>query len=165
MVFRPGTWEQESERDGKCARTQTGGSMKKNADADKAASAHKEKPLAEEQARHYQLEVLEQAKSRNTIAFLKTGAGKTLIAVLLIKSICDKMMKENRKILAVFLVPKVPLVYQQAQVIRERTGYRVGHYCGEMGQDFWDAMKWQREFDSKQAGYPLGSIDKRNCNF
>ncbi|KAE8791575.1 endoribonuclease Dicer1 [Hordeum vulgare] len=48
MVFRPGTWEQESERDGKCARTQTGGSMKKNADADKAASAHKEKPLAEE---------------------------------------------------------------------------------------------------------------------
>uniref|UniRef100_A0A8I6WB25 Uncharacterized protein n=1 Tax=Hordeum vulgare subsp. vulgare TaxID=112509 RepID=A0A8I6WB25_HORVV len=48
MVFRPGTWEQESERDGKRARTQTGSSMEKNADADKAASAHKEKPLAEE---------------------------------------------------------------------------------------------------------------------
>ncbi|XBH58778.1 hypothetical protein VPH35_080155 [Triticum aestivum] len=151
MVFRPGTWEQESEREGKRARTQSGGSVEKNAEADKAASAQKEKPLAEEQARHYQLEVLEQAKSRNTIAFLETGAGKTLIAVLLIKSICDKMMKENRKILAVFLVPKVPLVYQQAEVIRERTGYRVGHYCGEMGQDFWDARKWQREFDSKQV--------------
>lgn len=43
------------------------------------------------------------------------------------------------------------LKLQQAEVIRERTGYRVGHYCGEMGQDFWDARKWQREFDSKQV--------------
>ena len=43
------------------------------------------------------------------------------------------------------------LKLQQAEVIRDRTGYRVGHYCGEMGQDFWDSRKWQREFDSKQA--------------
>lgn len=43
------------------------------------------------------------------------------------------------------------LKLQQAEVIRDRTGYRVGHYCGEMGQDFWDARKWQREFESKQA--------------
>lgn len=40
---------------------------------------------------------------------------------------------------------------QQAEVIRERTGYQVGHYCGEMGQDFWDARRWQREFESKQV--------------
>lgn len=151
MVFRPGTWEKESDREAKRARTQDGGSVEKKAEADRAGAAQRAKPVAEEQARHYQLEVLEQAKSRNTIAFLETGAGKTLIAVLLIKSICDKMLKENKKMLAVFLVPKVPLVYQQAEVIRERTGYRIGHYCGEMGQDFWDARKWQREFDSKQV--------------
>ncbi|KAM0858796.1 hypothetical protein ACQ4PT_047614 [Festuca glaucescens] len=150
MVFRPGTWDQEeSGRDAKRARAENGGTVEKKADADR--TAQKEKPLTEEHARQYQLEVLEQAKSRNTIAFLETGAGKTLIAVLLIKSLCDKMLKENKKILAVFLVPKVPLVYQQAEVIRDRTGYRVGHYCGEMGQDFWDSRKWQREFDSKQV--------------
>lgn len=40
---------------------------------------------------------------------------------------------------------------QQAEVIREQTGYQVGHYCGEMGQDFWDARRWQREFETKQV--------------
>lgn len=124
MVFRPGTWEQESDRERKRAKTQNGGSVEKNAKADRAGEAKKEKPLAEEQARHYQLEVLEQAKSRNTIAFLETGAGKTLIAVLLIKSICDKMMEENRKILAVFLVPKVPLVYQVVHTLHTRLSFQ-----------------------------------------
>lgn len=41
--------------------------------------------------------------------------------------------------------------FQQAEVIREQTGYVVGHYCGEMGQDFWDAQRWQREFETKQV--------------
>jgi hypothetical protein len=45
------------------------------------------------------------------------------------------------------------LKLQQAEVIHERTGYRVGHYCGEMGQDFWDSRKWQREFESKQVNH------------
>jgi endoribonuclease Dicer len=113
MVFRHGSWEADASRDTKRARTQDAGATEtKKADADRSTSSQKEKPVTEEHARQYQLEVLEQAKSRNTIAFLETGAGKTLIAVLLIKSICDKMLKENKKILAIFLVPKVPLVYQ-----------------------------------------------------
>lgn len=111
---------------------------------------NKEKNL-EEQARQYQLDVLEQAKQKNTIAFLETGAGKTLIAVLLMKSIRHRLQLQNKKMLAIFLVPKVPLVYQQAEVIREQTGYNVGHYCGEMGQDFWDTRRWQREFETKQV--------------
>ncbi|KAL6659920.1 hypothetical protein ACP70R_002042 [Stipagrostis hirtigluma subsp. patula] len=151
MVFRHGSWEADVDREGKRARTQDGGAVESKAEGDRMGASQKEKPVTEEQARQYQLEVLEQAKSRNTIAFLETGAGKTLIAVLLIKSVCEKMLDENRKMLAIFLVPKVPLVYQQAEVIRERTGYWVGHYCGEMGQDFWDARKWQREFESKQV--------------
>ncbi|KAK8636176.1 hypothetical protein V6N13_004883 [Hibiscus sabdariffa] len=40
---------------------------------------------------------------------------------------------------------------EQAEVIRERTSFQVGHYCGEMGQDFWVARRWQREFDTKQV--------------
>lgn len=40
---------------------------------------------------------------------------------------------------------------QQAEVIRTTTKFNVGHYCGEMGQDFWDARRWQREFDTKDV--------------
>ncbi|XXG76282.1 hypothetical protein AAC387_Pa08g0661 [Persea americana] len=147
VVFRSGSWEAESNRDSKRAKQEEQETVKS---AEKKPEERVEKPL-EEQARKYQLDVLEQAKKKNTIAFLETGAGKTLIAVLLIKSICAEMQRENKKILAIFLVPKVPLVYQQAEVIRDRTGFKVGHYCGEMGQDFWDARRWQREFESKQV--------------
>lgn len=147
MVFRLGTWEADRQREGKVANDKT---PECNGKMEKKVEQPKEK-LLEEQARQYQLDVLEQAKRKNTIAFLETGAGKTLIAVLLMKSISDDLQKHNRKMLSVFLVPKVPLVYQQAEVIRERTGFQVGHYCGEMGQDFWDARRWQREFESKQV--------------
>ncbi|XP_065860011.1 endoribonuclease Dicer homolog 1 isoform X2 [Euphorbia lathyris] len=147
MVFRSGTWEASHIKEEKEA---NGKNQESNGKAEKEPEEIKEK-VPEEQARQYQLDVLEQAKKKNTIAFLETGAGKTLIAVLLIRSVFNDLKIQGRKLLAVFLVPKVPLVYQQAEVVRERTGYQVGHYCGEMGQDFWDARRWQREFDSKQV--------------
>ncbi|KAE8662432.1 Endoribonuclease Dicer-like protein 1 [Hibiscus syriacus] len=147
MIFKLGTWEADQQKEAKAANDKT---QESNGKREKKVEQPKEKVL-EEQARQYQLDVLEQAKGKNTIAFLETGAGKTLIAVLLIKSIADDLQKQNRKVLSVFLVPKVPLVYQQAEVIRERTGFQVGHYCGEMGQDFWDARRWQREFETKQV--------------
>ncbi|XP_048230330.1 endoribonuclease Dicer homolog 1 isoform X2 [Ricinus communis] len=146
MVFRVGTWEADRNK----GKEVNGKDQESNGKAEKKVEETKEK-IPEEQARQYQLDVLEQAKRKNTIAFLETGAGKTLIAVLLMKSLSNDLQRQNKKMLAVFLVPKVPLVYQQAEVIRERTGYQVGHYCGEMGQDFWDARRWQREFDSKQV--------------
>ncbi|KAK8945029.1 hypothetical protein KSP39_PZI007693 [Platanthera zijinensis] len=148
LVFRAGNWDAEANRE--MTKKTKYDSMEKESRSPEKRGEEKEKP-PEEQARQYQLEVLEQAKKKNTIAFLETGAGKTLIAVLLMKSLCADMLGENRKMLAIFLVPKVPLVYQQAEVIRERTGFRVGHYCGEMGQDFWDARRWHREFESKQV--------------
>ncbi|KAL3819351.1 hypothetical protein ACJIZ3_005256 [Penstemon smallii] len=148
LVFRSGSWESCRNRDEK-VHTQNGNKSDGGSE-EKNDNELKQKP-PEEQARQYQLDVFEQAKKRNSIAFLETGAGKTLIAVLLMKSVSIELQKQNKKMLAVFLVPKVPLVYQQAEVIRERTGYQVGHYCGEMGQDFWDARRWQREFESKQV--------------
>lgn len=108
IIFRPGTWEADRHKEGKVAND-------KNHECNARAEMKSEEPkeiIPQEQARQYQLDVLEQAKKKNTIAFLETGAGKTLIAVLLIKSICDDLQRENKKLLAVFLVPKVPLVYQ-----------------------------------------------------
>ncbi|XP_061359208.1 endoribonuclease Dicer homolog 1 isoform X1 [Gastrolobium bilobum] len=147
IVFRLGPWEADRNREEKMVNDTK---QESNGKLDKQSEDAKER-VPEEKARQYQLDVLEQAKQKNTIAFLETGAGKTLIAVLLIKSIHESLQKQDKKMLAVFLVPKVPLVYQQAEVIRERTGYQVGHYCGEMGQDFWDARRWQREFDAKHV--------------
>ncbi|XP_044491357.1 endoribonuclease Dicer homolog 1 [Mangifera indica] len=147
VVFRLGTWEADNSNKG--GKEANGINQECNGKVEKKSDAKDKIP--EEKVRKYQLDVLEQAKKKNTIAFLETGAGKTLIAVLLIKSICNELQRQNKKMLAVFLVPKVPLVYQQAEVIRERTGYIVGHYCGEMGQDFWDAQRWQREFETKQV--------------
>nr|KYP72012.1 Endoribonuclease Dicer isogeny [Cajanus cajan] len=147
MIFRLGAWEPDRIREDKMV---SEAKQENNGKVDKKSEEAKER-VPEEKARQYQLDVLDQAKKKNTIAFLETGAGKTLIAVLLIRSIQESLQKLNKKMLAVFLVPKVPLVYQQAEVIRERTGYQVGHYCGEMGQDFWDARRWQREFDTKHV--------------
>lgn len=106
LVFRKGSWENIEEK----ARTQIIEKLK-GASEENGTDEQKEK-LPEEQARRYQLDVLEQAKKRNTIAFLETGAGKTLIAVLLMKSVSMQLQKQNKKMLSVFLVPKVPLVYQ-----------------------------------------------------
>ncbi|KAJ9188235.1 hypothetical protein P3X46_003607 [Hevea brasiliensis] len=147
MIFHSGSWEADHNKEGKESNDKD---EECNGKPEKKSEETKEK-FPEEQARQYQLDVLEQAKKRNTIAFLETGAGKTLIAVLLIKSLYNDLQRQNKKMLAVFLVPKVPLVYQQAEVIREHTSYQVGHYCGEMGQDFWDARRWQPEFESKQV--------------
>lgn len=46
-----------------------------------------------------------------------------------------------------FVVPTVPLVYQQADTIRQFTGLEAKSFCGEMGVDFWDRNKWMDELD------------------
>lgn len=62
----------------------------------------------------YQIEALEKALKNNTIVFLETGSGKTLIAIMLLRSHAHLLRKPSRSI-AVFLVPKVVLVSQVCQ--------------------------------------------------
>lgn len=112
VVFRLGTWEADNSNKG--GKEANGINQECNGKVEKKSDAKDKIP--EEKVRKYQLDVLEQAKKKNTIAFLETGAGKTLIAVLLIKSICNELQRQNKKMLAVFLVPKVPLVYQVVHI-------------------------------------------------
>ncbi len=66
-------------------------------------------------ARSYQQELFEECLQHNVIAVAPTGAGKTLIAVLLVQHALQT--DTSRKVL--FLVNQVPLVLQQANVFKE----------------------------------------------
>ncbi|KAK1400758.1 endoribonuclease Dicer-like [Heracleum sosnowskyi] len=97
-------------------------------------------------ARSYQLDAFEMAMKQNTIVFLETGSGKTLISIMLLRSYAHCLRKPS-SFLAVFLVPTVVLVSQQAEVIETHTDLKVGKYWGEMGVDFWNAADWKKQQD------------------
>lgn len=97
-------------------------------------------------ARCYQVEALEKAMKENTLVYLETGSGKTLIAIMLLRSYAYLLRKPSRFI-AVFLVPQVVLVSQQAEAIKMHTDLKVSMYWGEMGVDFWNAAMWRQQLD------------------
>ncbi|XP_075502870.1 endoribonuclease Dicer homolog 2-like isoform X2 [Primulina tabacum] len=101
-------------------------------------------------ARSYQLEALEKALKQNTIVFLETGTGKTLIAIMLLRSYAHLFRKPS-PFIAVFLVPTVVLVTQQAEAVAILTDLKVGKYYGEMGVDFWDAATWNLQKDENEV--------------
>ncbi|KAI9283954.1 hypothetical protein BC943DRAFT_294415 [Umbelopsis sp. AD052] len=96
--------------------------------------------------REYQMELFEKAKKENIIAVLDTGSGKTLIAVMLIKEMemIEKLERETRKKtkFTVFLVNRVPLVFQQKEVIAINSDLKVSHLCGELVWDQWNKKMW-----------------------
>ncbi|XP_065875408.1 endoribonuclease Dicer homolog 2-like [Euphorbia lathyris] len=101
-------------------------------------------------ARSYQIEAFEKAKNENTIVYLETGSGKTLIAIMLLRSYAYILRKPSLFI-AVFLVPKVVLVKQQADAVKMHTDLKVDMYWGEMGVDFWDAATWRQHIEKNEV--------------
>eukprot|EP00850_Spirogloea_muscicola_P011085 SM000067S20362 [mRNA] locus=s67:600775:612007:+ [translate_table: standard] len=116
-----------------------------------AVAAAREPPPRRRRLRGYQMEILALAKEQNTIAYLETGCGKTLIAVLLLRSRAHALRRQGHKKLAVFIVPKVCLVTQQADVIGMHTDFVIGRYFGAMGIDCWDRAMWLNEFQEKEV--------------
>ncbi|WVZ59750.1 hypothetical protein U9M48_009852 [Paspalum notatum var. saurae] len=102
-------------------------------------------------ARWYQQEALERALAGNTLAFLETGSGKTLIAVLLLRAYAHRIRSTQPPSFAVFLVPTVVLVGQQARVVQAHTDLRVAQFYGAMGVDFWDRDTWRARVDGAEV--------------
>ncbi|OZJ04712.1 hypothetical protein BZG36_01815 [Bifiguratus adelaidae] len=104
-------------------------------------------------ARRYQVELFEMAKKENVIAVLDTGSGKTLIAILLIKAVrVRKALRSNGlSKLSMFLVDRVPLVFQQSKMIRMNCDARVKPLCGEMGVDYWTQTQWTKIKDENEV--------------
>ncbi|KAI8909956.1 hypothetical protein DFJ77DRAFT_112009 [Powellomyces hirtus] len=139
-----------------------------NSDSDTAAGANANAndlvdpllTLTKTAPRAYQLELLEKAKQGNVIAVVDTGAGKTLVSVLLIKHML--MLEEQRKKRrpCVFLVPLVPLVLQQEAYIRHNCSAVVRHYYGAMGVDEWPLAKWKCELEGADVMVMTADIFK-----
>ncbi|XP_050314250.1 endoribonuclease Dicer isoform X2 [Anthonomus grandis grandis] len=102
--------------------------------------------------RDYQVALMEIARKENTIIYLPTGAGKTFIAILVLKSLqgSERKYSEGGKI-SFFLVNTVALVEQHAKCLEKRTNLNVGRFSGDMGTDFWPRTKWYAEFDKYQV--------------
>jgi len=100
--------------------------------------------------REYQLDLYQRAIHQNTIAVLDTGSGKTLIAVLLLRHTIEQELqarlegKPHR--ISFFLVPSVPLVFQQFAVLERNLDYDVDRLCGAMMTDKWSKQVWEERF-------------------
>lgn len=106
--------------------------------------------------RRYQEEIFVRAQEGNIIAALDTGSGKTFISTLLMKWIASKPAKSSK--LIVFLVPKVPLVEQQATFIERQTPLRVGQCYGANAWDLTDRGAWRRQIAASDVIVMTGMI-------
>ncbi|CEP11830.1 hypothetical protein [Parasitella parasitica] len=103
--------------------------------------------------REYQYEIFKKAALGNTIAVLDTGAGKTLIAVMLIKHMLgieheNSKSKDYKLSVTPTLLDRVHLVFQQASVIRANCDARIKELCGDMNVGVWEADTWSNIWDN-----------------
>ncbi|KAF7638234.1 hypothetical protein Mgra_00002206 [Meloidogyne graminicola] len=92
--------------------------------------------------RDYQVELLDRAKIQNTIISLGTGAGKTFVAVLLIKEYSQRLLHRNEK--AVFLVNTALLTCQQADHIELHSSLSVARVSGSTIKGKYDREKVEK---------------------
>ncbi|EPY51313.1 hypothetical protein SPOG_02488 [Schizosaccharomyces cryophilus OY26] len=93
--------------------------------------------------REYQRDVFHVARKQNTLLIMATGAGKTLLAVKLIREKQEEQLREGngrQKRLSVFLVNTVPLVIQQADYLRSQLPFRIGVCYGEVSIEMCEKL-------------------------
>ncbi|KAF9576020.1 Dicer-like protein 1 [Mortierella alpina] len=100
--------------------------------------------------RRYQTELFKKALQGNIIAVMDTGSGKTLVAVMLINEMMrrerDSPVQPTERRMCFFIVNNVPLVFQQASVIRSNCDANVVELCGTMQTYKFDLQLWEGIF-------------------
>lgn len=103
---------------------------------------------------------MEKAVERNLIVYLRTGSGKTHIAVMLIRRLSDAILRHYPKDptakRTIFLANTVPLVKQQASYLNKFTQFKIGIYYGDVKiddrvVDLWDHVIWEKELEKNQV--------------
>lgn len=84
--------------------------------------------LSLQRPRPYQIECFLAAALRNSIVYLPTGAGKTLVAAMLI-SLYHKL---NPQKVAILIVDRVPLAHQQGSYLLQQTNLNTLIACGTL---------------------------------
>ena len=82
----------------------------------------------------FQKEIFLRSYQKNSIIYLPTGAGKTVVAAALVAY--NRAVNRTRPV--VFIVNRIPLITQQANVLRRISNIRVAEVCGEKK----DARSW-----------------------
>ncbi|CAL9092686.1 unnamed protein product [Musa textilis] len=80
---------------------------------------------------------------KNTIAVLETGAGKTLIAVMLMKEFGKRLIVDGKKMMIIFLAQTLDLVNQ------DYTELDVVEYCGSQGIGEWSTDCWEKNVKTR----------------
>ena len=77
--------------------------------------------------RDYQIKACVEGLRRNIVVVLNTGAGKTLIASMILTKMCEL----NSGRMGLMIVDRVPLAFQQRHAIAGDTNLKVVSLCGE----------------------------------
>ncbi|XP_055622059.1 endoribonuclease Dicer [Toxorhynchites rutilus septentrionalis] len=102
--------------------------------------------------RDYQRQMKEICMKKNTIVYLPTGAGKTHIALMVLKDMGRDLVKpltEGGK-RSFFIVNTVALAKQQAEFIGRNVPYATSIYTSDRNVDTWKQDQWLAEFAKYQ---------------
>ncbi|KAG5680087.1 hypothetical protein PVAND_009613 [Polypedilum vanderplanki] len=103
--------------------------------------------------RDYQRNIIDVCLKRNSIVFLPTGAGKTYIAIQVIKHFSNQLgikYSEGGK-RSVFLVNTVYLAKQQAEAIQFHIPFNVRVVTGEENVDAFEESDWLKILDNNEV--------------
>lgn len=102
--------------------------------------------------REYQKEMQKVCMAKNTIIYLPTGAGKTHIALMVIKAMGGDLIKplsQGGK-RTFFVVNTVALAKQQAELLSRNVLYKTSIYTSDRNVDTWKQDQWLKEFEEYQ---------------
>ena len=78
-------------------------------------------------SRDYQIQAFVEGLQKRIVFVLNTGAGKTLVASMILAKLC----KLNANGMGLMLVDRVPRVFQQGDAIADNTNLSAISFCGE----------------------------------